>query len=101
MGGGDTDAIIGLSIIGGALLAIVLFIVFACVFNWSWTVWQWLIGIAGGILLLALLAGLVAWLDEEWLADYYVRGSFVLGICTLINFILLLIFRGNYTIIFG
>ena len=63
--------------------------------------WQWLIGIAGGILLLAVLAGIVAWLDEECLADYYVLGSFVLGICTLINFILLLIFRGNYKIIFG
>lgn len=101
VGGGDTDVIIGLSIMGGALLAIVLFIVFACVFNWSWMVWQWLIGIAGGILLLAVLAGIVAWLDEECLADYYVLGFFVLGICTLINFILLLIFRGNYKIIFG
>ena len=101
VGGGDTDVIIGLSIMGGALLAIVLFIVSACVFNWSWTVWQWLIGIAGGILLLAILAGIVAWLDEECLADYYVLGFFVLGICTLINFILLLIFRGNYKIIFG
>lgn len=101
VGGGDTDVIIGLSIMGGALLAIVLFIVFACVFNWSWTVWQWLIGIAGGILLLAILAGIVAWFDEECLADYYVLGFFVLGICTLINFILLLIFRGNYKIIFG
>ena len=101
VGGGDTDVIIGLSIMGGALLAIVLFIVFACVFNWSWTVWQWLIGIAGGILLLAVLAGIVAWLDEECFADYYVLGFFVLGICTLINFILLLIFRGNYKIIFG
>ena len=101
VGGGDTDVIIGLSIMGGALLAIVLFIVFACVFNWSWTVWQWLIGIAGGILLLAVLAGIVAWLDEECFADYYVLGFFVLGICTLINFILLLIFRENYKIIFG
>ena len=74
---------------------------FACVFNWSWTVWQWLIGIVGGIILSAILIGIVAWLDEECLADYYVLGFFVLGICTLINFILLLIFRGNYKIIFG
>ena len=101
VGGGDTDAIIGLSIIGGALLAIVLFIVFACVFNWSWTVWQWLIGIVGGIILSAILIGIVAWLDEECLADYYVLGTFVLGICVLLNFILLLIFKGNYKVIFG
>ena len=99
--GGNTDVIIGLSIIGGALLAIALFIVFACVFNWSWTVWQWLIGIAGGILLLAILAGIVAWFAEECLADYYVLGTFVLGICVLLNFILLLIFKGNYKVIFG
>lgn len=38
VGGGDTDVIIGLSIIGGVILAIGLFILFACVFNWSWAV---------------------------------------------------------------
>ena len=101
VGGGDTDVIIGLSIMGGALLTIVLFIVFACVFNWSWTVWQWLIGIVGGIILSAILVGIVAWFEEEWLADYYVLGTFVLGICVLLNLILLLIFKGNYKIIFG
>ena len=101
VGGGDTDVIIGLSIMGGALLAIVLFIVFACVFNWSWTVWQWLIGIVGGIILSAILVGIVAWFEEECLADYYVLGTFVLGICILLNFILLLIFKGNYKVIFG
>ena len=101
VGGGDTDVIIGLSIMGGALLAIVLFIVFACVFNWSWMVWQWLIGIVGGIILSAILIGIVAWFEEECLADYYVLGTFVLGICVLLNLILLLIFKGNYKVIFG
>lgn len=101
VGGGDADVIIGLSIMGGALLAIVLFIVFACVFNWSWTVWQWLIGIVGGIILSAILIGIVAWFEEECLADYYVLGTFVLGICVFLNFILLLIFKGNYKVIFG
>ena len=101
VGGGDTDVIIGLSIMGGVLLAIVLFIVFACVFNWSWAVWQWLIGIVGGIILSAILIGIVAWFEEECLADYYVLGTFVLGICVLLNFILLLIFKGNYKVIFG
>lgn len=101
VGGGDTDVIIGLSIMGGVLLAIVLFIVFACVFNWSWTVWQWLIGIVGGIILSAILVGIVAWFEEECLADYYVLGTFVLGVCVLLNLILLLIFKGNYKVIFG
>ena len=101
VGGGDTDVIIGLSIMGGVLLAIVLFIVFACVFNWSWTVWQWLIGIVGGIILSAILVGIVAWFEEECLVDYYVLGTFVLGICVLLNLILLLIFKGNYKVIFG
>ena len=101
VGGGDTDVIIGLSIIGGVILAIGLFILFACVFNWSWAVWQWLIGIVGGIILSAILIGIVAWFEEECLADYYVLGTFVLGICVLLNFILLLIFRDNYKVIFG
>lgn len=101
VGGGDTDVIIGLSIIGGVILAIGLFILFACVFNWSWAVWQWLVGIVGGVLLSAILGGVVAWFDEECLADYYVLGTFVLGACVLINFILLLIFRENYKTIFG
>ena len=101
VGGGDTDVIIGLSIMGGVLLAIILFIVFACVFNWSWMVWQWLIGIVGGVLLSAILVGIVAWFEEECLADYYVLGTFVLGICVLLNLILLLIFKGNYKVIFG
>ena len=101
VGGGDTDVIIGLSIIGGVILAIGLFILFACVFNWSWAVWQWLVGIVGGILLSAVLGGIVAWFNEEYLVDYYVLGTFVLGACVLINFILLLIFRVNYKTIFG
>ena len=101
VGGGDTDVIIGLSIIGGVILAIGLFILFACIFNWSWAVWQWLVGIVGGILLSAILVGIVAWFNEECLADYYVLGTFVLGACVLLNFILLLIFRENYKTIFG
>ena len=74
---------------------------FACVFNWSWAVWQWLVGIVGGILLSAILGGIVAWFYEECLVDYYVLGTFVLGACVLLNFILLLIFRENYKTIFG
>ena len=101
VGGGDTDVIIGLSVIGGVILAIGLFILFACVFNWSWAVWQWLIGIVGGIILSAILVGIVAWFEEECLVDYYVLGTFVLGICVLLNLILLLIFKGNYKVIFG
>lgn len=101
VGGGDTDVIIGLSIIGGVILAIGLFILFACVFNWSWAVWQWLIGIVGGIILSAILIGIVAWFEEECLADYYVLGTFVMGVSILLDFILLLIFRDNYKVIFG
>lgn len=101
VGGGDTHVIIGLSIMGGILLAIVLLIVFACVFNWPWSVWQWLIGIVGGIILSAILIVIVAWFNEEVLCDYYVLGTIVLGVCMLINFILLLIFRDNYKVIFG
>lgn len=101
VGAEDADVIISLTIIAGVILAIGLFITFACVFDWSWSVWQWLIGIVGGILLSAILVGVVVWFEEECLADYYVLGTFVLGACVLLNFILLLIFRENYKTIFG
>lgn len=100
VGGGDTDVIISLSIIGGVILAIGLFILFACVFNWYWAIWQWIIGIVGGVLLSVILSGIVAWFNEECLADYFVIGTFVLGALVLINFILFLIFRENYKTIF-
>lgn len=101
VGGVDTDVVIGLSIIGGVILAIGLFIALACIFNWPWTVWQWFVGIVGGVVLSAILIGGVAWLEEECLADYHVLGTFVLGACVLLNFILLLILRDNYKVIFG
>lgn len=100
-GYGNKEAIIISTVIVGIVLAIGLFITLACVFAWPWTVWQWFIGIVGGLVLSAVLAGLVAWFDEECIVDYYVLGTFVLGACVLLNFILLLIFKGNYKTIFS
>lgn len=97
----NKDMVIGVSIFGGIILAIALLVTFACLFDWSWTFWQWFIGIVGGVLLSIILIGFVAWLEGESLTDYYVLGTFVLGICILLNFILLLIFRDNYKVIFG
>lgn len=94
----DNSWIIGLSVIGGILFAMVLLIIFACVFNWGWTFWQWFIGIAGDVVLFAIISTSMIELDDN---GNYGTGSILLGIFVLINFILLLIFREKYKIIFG
>jgi hypothetical protein len=47
------------------------------------------------------LGSIVGWLNEDEVVDYYVLGTIILGICMLFNFILVLICKGNYKIIFG
>ena len=73
----------------------------ACVFDWSWTFWQWFIGIGGGLLLVIVLGLIVGLFNENVVVDYYVLGTIILGLCILFNFILVLICKGNYKIIFG
>ncbi len=94
------DEIVGLIIAVGICLTAILFIIFACVFNWPWLVWQWLIGIVVGILLAVSGTAIIMWLDNETLVDYYVLGTIVLGFSMIFNLILFLIFRDNYKIIF-
>ena len=98
---GDLDLIIGISVIGGLLFCIGLLGLFALVFSWPWVVWQWLLGIVGGIALLIISFCVVAWFDYEILVDYHVLGTWLLGITIVINFVLALFLRGNYKIMFG
>ena len=97
---GDIDVIIGLSVIGGMLLSIGLLVLFAIVFSWPWTVWQWLIGIIGGIFLLIISVCVVSWFDFELIINYCVLGTWLLGIIIVINFVLALCLKGNYKIMF-
>lgn len=68
-------------------------------FCWSWTTWQWYIGIVGGILLTVLLVMIGCWIEES-LFSYYPYTIIVLGITLIINTIFLIIFRYDYQIIF-
>ena len=53
-------------------------------------------------MLLVIVLGLIVGLfNENMVVDYYVLGTIILGICILVNFILVLICKGNYKIIFG
>lgn len=99
---GDYDWLLGLAVLVVPILLVMgLIIHLACVFDWSWTFWQWFIGIAGGLLLSAILGGIVAWFNEDFDVDYYILGTIILGLCILFNFILVLICKDNYKIIFG
>ncbi len=98
----DWDLLIGLGVILVPILLVLgLISHLACVFDWSWTFWQWFIGIAGGILLVLILGGIVCLFNENLIIYYYVLGTIILGICILVNFILVLIYKGNYKIIFA
>lgn len=97
--GGMDDGYIGYGIFGLVLFALIG--VLALIFDWKWLAWQWILGIGGGIALLLSLSTLVYWLNDEVIVDFYVIGTVILGISILINFILLLIFKSNYKIIFA
>ena len=99
---GDYDWLLGLAAFAVPILLVMgLIIHLACVFDWSWTFWQWFIGIGGGLLLVIVLGLIVGLFNENLVVDYYVLGTIILGICILVNFILVLICKGNYKIIFG
>ncbi|MBO5736298.1 MAG: hypothetical protein J6S04_00680 [Clostridia bacterium] len=73
------------------------------IFSWhaSWTVWQWLIGIVGGGWLALVAAFFIYIWNDAFVADYYITGIISVIAFALINFIFLLLFRGNYKVIFG
>lgn len=66
--------------------------------NFSWTVWQWIIGI-GGSLALSALAVIVSWILEEIGAEIYQSLSVMLILTTTANFVLLFTLKQDYLII--
>lgn len=84
----------------GLVFALGAVVLFGCIFRWFWISWQWVIGIGGGLLLFVIASAITAWLNEKLFVDYYVFGAIVLGICILTNFILFLLFKSDYNIIF-
>ena len=66
--------------------------------DFSWTVWQWIIGI-GGSLALSALAVIVSWILEEIGAEIYQSLSVILILTTTANFVLLFTLKQDYLII--
>lgn len=75
--------------------------ILALIFRWEWTVWQWLIGIVGGVAITGVVFWILNWLEEEVLCEEFIAGLVALGIAVVINFVLLWIFHGQYKIIFS
>lgn len=97
----NTDLIIGASVFGGIVLVIALLITFACIFGWGWTFWQWFIGIVGAIVLVFILWLTAIFICDVLVTEGFIVGTVLLGICIVLNFIFVLIFKSNYKIIFG
>ena len=97
----DVDFFIGAGSI--MLLATIIagLLLWICGWGGSWTAWQWVIGIVGGGWLALIVAFFVYILNDAFVADYFVTGIISVIAFALINFIFLLIFRGNYKVIFG
>ena len=66
--------------------------------DFSWTVWQWIIGIGGGLVLCALAIFAVLILDEIG-PETHQSLSVILILFTIANLVLLLILEQNYLII--
>lgn len=66
--------------------------------DFSWTVWQWIIGI-GGSLALSAFAVIVSWIFEEIGAEIYQSLSVILILTTTANFVLLFTLKQDYLII--
>lgn len=79
-----------------AVLSALLFFIWPGEF--SWTVWQWIIGIGGGLVLCALAIFAVLILDEIG-PETHQSLSVILILFTIANLVLLLILEQNYLII--
>ena len=102
--GDDVDIFIGCgAILLMASLIVGFFGLLVGIFGWNipWVVWQWIIGIVGGGWLALVIAFFVYILNDAIVADYYITGIISVIAFALINFIFLLLFRGNYKAIFG
>ncbi len=66
--------------------------------DFSWTVWQWIIGIGGGLLLSAIVFAVIEILDMIG-PEKFISLSVIVLIMTIANFVLLFTFGENYLII--
>jgi hypothetical protein len=93
--------LIAVAVIVAVVIGLGLLIMLASIFSWPWLFWQWFIGIVVGGVITGALSFLAYVLNDEVVVNFYSFGTFALGACIIINVILLLIFKGNYQVIFG
>ena len=67
----------------------------------TWTGIQWVVGLIGGLTLALTAAFTVYKLDSEYVFDFYISGTLVHGIVTVVNFLLLLALGDIYNVVFG
>lgn len=83
----------------GAIIAIVLgFVIFGK--RIPWNVWQWIIGIGGGIVLALIVGVILLFLDDEFCIEYYVSGTIVIYLLAISNFVGQSLIVDAYRIIF-
>ena len=66
--------------------------------NFTWTVWQWIIGIGGGLILTAIIFAVIEILDAIG-PDMFISLSIILLLLTIANVVLLFTIREKYLII--
>ncbi|MDD6446401.1 MAG: hypothetical protein PUF87_00765 [Ruminococcus sp.] len=74
------------------------FLLFLWPGDFSWTVWQWIIGI-GGSLVLSAFAVIMSWILEEIGPEIYQSLSVMLILATIANLVLLFTLKQDYLII--
>ena len=83
----------------GAIIAIVLGLV---IFEKRipWNVWQWIIGVGGGIVLALIVVVILSFLDDEFCIEYYASGTIVVYLLSITNFVVQCLLGDAYRIIF-
>lgn len=81
---------------------IVAFVILGFVFlpDASWTFWQWVIGIGGGLISLAIMTLIAGIIEETVYTESECSLLFLLPIAMIANFVLFEVFKADYRIIF-
>ena len=83
----------------GAIIAIILGLAFFGK-RIPWNVWQWIIGVGGGIVLALIVGVILSFLDDEFCIEYYASGTIVVYLLSITNFVAQCLLSDSYIIIF-
>lgn len=83
----------------GAIIAIILGLAFFGK-RIPWNVWQWIIGVGGGIVLALIVGVILSFLDDEFCIEYYASGTIVVYLLSIASFVVQCLLGDAYRIIF-